>query len=172
MRQIEVILVAVTLASIFSIASASDTTTKFQTGPFTVSVDLGTSCNDTNISKPVSSENLGGDSYTDYRANLCGVDIGFRRWDKDTIDLTSAFPTSKINTALLESGVDKDTIDLYSCTIDGKPGAVGKGYAPKLDKMDYAAAFHVSRKSFCYIYVWDNETMMISALKSIHITEA
>ena len=140
--------------------SASDTTTKFQTGPFTVTVDLGTHCNDTNISKPVSNEDLGGNGYTDYDANLCKAEIWIRQWGKDatySFDLNSAFPTESILQSLIKLGADKDTINLYARTIDGKPGAAGSGYVPKLDKMRYSAAFYVSPKSFCRIYIWGNE---------------
>jgi len=175
MRQIELILVAVVLTSFFSIASASSTSNTFKTGPFTVSVDLGTPCNDTNISKPVSSEDLGGNSYTDYDTNLCNAEIWIRQWGKNTthsFDLISPFSTSDINIALMSRGADKDTIELYSRTIDGKPGAAGKGYVPKSDKWRFIAGFYISSKSYCYLYVSGNETKMISALKSIHITEA
>jgi hypothetical protein len=172
MRRIEIILVAVVLASICNIASASNTTTKFQTGPFNVTVDLGVPCNDTNISKPVSSEDLGGNSYTDYDTHLCKAQIWIRQWDKDRLDMTSDFSTSGITDYFAKNGADKDTIRLYSRTIDGKPGAAGMGYLPKFDKVQYIAGFYISAKSYCYIYILDNETMMISALKTIHITEA
>ncbi len=165
-------MVAVVLASIFSIASASDTTTKFKTGPFMVSVDLGMPCNDTNISKPVSSEDLGGAGYTKYDTRVCGLMISILRADKDKYDLTSSFGTSTISPGLTKSGADKGTIALYDRTIDGKSGAVGSGYVPKSDENLYCAGFYVSPKSFCYIYVWGNETMMISTLKTIHIMEA
>jgi len=174
-KQIELILVAVVLTSIFSIASASDTTTKFKTGPFSVSVDLGMPCNDTNISKPVSSEDLGGNSYTDYDTNLCNAEIWIRQWGKDTtqsFDLISPFSTSDINSGLLGRGADKDTITIFARKIDGKPAAAGKGYVSKFDKWRYIAGFHISSKSYCYIWVWGNETTMISALKTIHVTEA
>lgn len=150
--------------------SASDTTTKFQTGPFTVSVDLGVPCNDVNISKPASTESLGGESYTVYDTSACGVEIWIKRCNKDTF--TTAFPTAAINAVLVQDGADKDTIALYDRTIDGKSGAAGSGYVPKFEKTIYLGAFAISAKSLCYITIWDNQTMMVSALKTIHVKEA
>jgi hypothetical protein len=165
-------IVMLVILAAFCVTLASGTVTTFKTGPFSVSVDLGTACNDTNISKPVSSEDLGGDSYTVYDVFLCNAQLYINRHDKDTFDLTSAFPTTYIHSDLVINGADKDTIALYDRTIDGKLGAAGSGYVPKIDKTLYEAAFYVSPKSYCYIYVWGNQTMMVSALKTIHITEA
>ena len=152
--------------------SASDTTTKFKTGPFSVSVDLGKPCNDTNISKPVSSETLKGTGYNGYSVDVCDAHLYIRRYDTDSFDLTSAFGTKSINTALTQDGADKDTIASYDRTIDGKSGAAGSGYVPKSEKTVYEGAFDISSKSYCFITVWGNETEMISVLKTIHITEA
>jgi hypothetical protein len=165
-------LVAVAMASFC--VSASDTTTKFQTGPFTVSVDLGVPCTDVNISKPVSSEDLGGNSYTDYDTHMCKAQIWIRQWDKEarhSFDLNEAIFKSPVKIDLIRLGVDKDTIMLYDRTIDGRPGVAGRGYVPKSDELLCIAALPISTKSYCYIRVWGNETMMISALKTIHVTE-
>jgi len=152
--------------------SASDTTTKFQTGPFTVSVDLGELCNDINISKPVQSELISGETYTYYEVNCCRVLLQIDRFDKDTFDLTEPFDTSLIKNVLSRFGVDKDTIEVYAREINSQSGVVGEGYLPESDATLYTADFYVSPKSRCFIYVWDNETEMISILKTIHITEA
>jgi hypothetical protein len=52
------------------------------------------------------------------------------------------------------------------------PGAVGSAYIPKSGKTFYTARYYASPKSLGYIYIIDNETMMISALKTIKVTEA
>jgi hypothetical protein len=75
------IALAVALTASFC-ASASDTTTKFQTGPFNVSVDFGQHCNDINISKPYQEEKQDGTSYTNYIAIACGAMISFVTTDK------------------------------------------------------------------------------------------
>lgn len=77
---------------------SSGTVTTFKTGPFTGSVDLGTSCNDTNISKPVQDELLSGQSYTRYIVLMCGVTIELNKFD---IDLTESFITQLVTTTLL-----------------------------------------------------------------------
>jgi hypothetical protein len=164
------IALAVALMASLSV-SASDTTTKFKTGPFTVSVDLGMQCNDINISKPAPNELLSGDSYTSYSATGCNALIEFIRLD--TLPNWSAdFPTDSVRSELLKRGADKDTISLYDRTIDDKSGAVGSGYLPKSEKNLYIAGFYVSPKSVCWIHIYSNETKMISALKTIHVTEA
>jgi hypothetical protein len=160
------------LAAALCVSLVSGTVNTFKTGPFNGSVDLGIPCNDTNISKPVSSEDLGGEGYIDYHAKVCKADIEIVRYDKDRFDLTSAIPNDAINIALIQSGADKDTIALYDRTIDGKYGAAGSGYLPKTDTMVYFGAFDISAKSVCIFFILDNETMMISALKTIHVNEA
>lgn len=152
--------------------SASDTTTKFKTGPFTGSVDLGMSCDDINISKPVQGEWLSGLSYTGYDVKMCGVYIEFYRYDNPTLDLNANTFGTSITSSLLSSGANKDTISLYDREINSKSGAVGSGYIPKYDYTKYMAGFYVSPKSYCYISIWDNETKMVSALKTINVTEA
>ena len=166
-----IVLLCVVLAAFF-VTLASSTVTTFKTGPFTVSVDLGVPCNDTNISKPEASELLSGRSYTVFDVNMCKAHLYLRRYDKDIFDSTTSYSTSSIKSELIRKGADKDTIDLYDRTIDGKSGAAGRGYVPKYDERVYIAGFIVSPKSYCLINLWDNETMMISALKTIHITEA
>jgi len=163
-------MVVVILAS-FSIAVASSNTSNtFKTGPFTVSVNLGMPCNDINISKPDQVETLSGDSYTDYTINACQCIIYFLRYDTPQ-NWRDDFGTDVIQEVLIKAGADRDTINVYDRTIDGKSGAVGSGYIPKNDNQLYYAGFFVSPKSLGYIYIWDNQTEMISALKTIHVTE-
>ena len=152
-------------------ASATDTTTKFKTGPFTVSVDLGMPCNDINISKPVQDELLSGASYTQYLATTCGAFIQFMRYDTAP-GWSEDFGTSDVRSTLLQMGADKDTIAVNERTISGKSGSVGSGYIPKNDKSFYTAGFYVSPKSVCWIYILGNETEMKSILKTIKVTEA
>jgi len=125
--EIKSLIVLVIVAMAFSIASASDTTTKFQTGPFTVSIDLGNPCNDLNISKPIQGERSG-IKYTDYiTTSACGV-FTFLRYDTPVFDLNSNFGTTTIQNDLLSLGISKDTISVFEQKIDGKPGAIGSGY--------------------------------------------
>ena len=62
--------VMVMALAVFCITLAYGTVTTFKTGPFSVSVDLGVPCNDTNISKPAQSEWLNGNKDIDYREFL------------------------------------------------------------------------------------------------------
>jgi hypothetical protein len=151
--------------------SASDTTTKFKTGPFTGSVDLGVPCNDTNIIEPRQGETLSGDNYTEYVILMCGVSIILTRYDKDLFDLTTAYGTSDATRNLINSGADKDTIVVYDREINSKSGAVGSGYVPRVGAIEYMAFFNISPKSKGYIFIWGNQTAVISALKTIHVTE-
>ena len=154
----------------FCVTLASGTVTTFKTGPFTGSVDLGVPCNDINISKPVQRELLSGNSYTDYLLTVCGDVIEFVRYDASITNPNEDFGAD-IKSDLLEVGADKDTISVFKQKIDGNPGAVGSGYIPKHDKKLCEATFWVSSRTIGHIGVWRNETMMISALKIIHLTE-
>lgn len=82
------------------------------------------------------------------------------------------FGTSSATHNLLNFGADKDTINVYDRKINSPSGAVGSGYISKSDSTLFAAGFYVSPKSLCWIYLKDNQTEMISALKTIHVTEA
>ena len=152
--------------------SASDTTTKFQTGPFTVTVDLGVPCTDVNISKPESSELLSGDKYTDYDVNMCNVYLSFTRYDKPLLDVTSVMAKEGVERTLMMNGCDKDVISLNSREINKMPGIVGEGYNSELGRTLYMARYYISSYTFGDIQIWDNETRMISVLKTIHVTEA
>jgi len=168
---IKCFIVLVMVATTSFCASASDTTTKFQTGPFIVSIDLGESCSDLNISEPVQKERLTGDSYTNYDVKLCGVSLFFVQNAESGLDVSSPFGTAIANDLLIQTGADKDTIKVFERQINSLPGAVGSGYIPKLEGTFYVADFYISSRSTGHIYVWDNETKMISALKTIHVTE-
>ena len=99
-------------------ASASDTITKFQTGPFTGSFDLGMPCNDLNISKPAQIERISGESYTDYILNACEVQIRLRRFDVPVFNSPEHLGTANmkrhnIEGDLLINGADQDTINVF-----------------------------------------------------------
>jgi hypothetical protein len=169
-----IVLVAALMASLC--VSASDTTTKFQTGPFTGSFDLGMPCNDINISNPFQVERISGESYTDYVLNACGFQILFRRFDHPKFNSPEHLGTANIKRHniegdMLNNGADQDSISVFEREIDGKPGMVGYGYIPKYEKNLYEAAFHIPKRTAAYIFLLDNESKMVSILKTINITE-
>lgn len=168
---INFLIVIIIIAMTFFCVSASDTTTKFKTGPFMGSVDLGMICNDLNISKPMQGERLSGESYTNYHLKMCGTSISLTRLDEDIFNSTQTF-SSSVTESLLLSGADKDTVLVYDRKINSKTGAVGRGYVPKRDSILFVAYFNVSPKTRGFIAIWDNETEMKSILKTIKVTEA
>jgi hypothetical protein len=162
---------------------ASGAVTTFKTGPFTVSVDLGMSCNDTNISKPVKTDELSGLSYTTFPVRMCGVAVDLIKYEsKNTFDLTKPFGTltqthllqspRSMTGTLVQLGVEENTYKYYIREINSEQGVVGFGYIPKYNSTFYVAGFYVSPKSECWIYLKDNQTEMTSALKTIHVKEA
>ncbi|MCX6668889.1 MAG: hypothetical protein NTV25_03660 [Methanothrix sp.] len=164
--------VMVVVLAAFCVTLAFGIVTTFKTGPFTGSIDLGVPCNDVNMSKPVSSELLSGDKYTNYDVNMCNVRLTFTRFDKPLLDVTSVMGNVGVETSLIISGCDKDTISLYPREINKMSGTVGKGYKSESGSTLYMARYYISSYAFGDIQIWDNETMMISALKTIHVTEA
>jgi hypothetical protein len=164
--------VVVVALTVFCVTLASGTVTTFKTGPFTGSIDLGVPCNDLNISKPVQAERLNGYSYTEYVLTACGVIIDFVRYDAPVFASNENLPTTGITSDLLRWGADKDTISVFERKIDGKPGEVGSGYVPKYNLNCYEAGFLESTRTNVNLFLWGNETMMISALKTIHVTES
>jgi hypothetical protein len=168
--QFEVILaLVVLLLPSFCVAETSNTAAKFHTGPFTVSVDPGAPCNNVTISKPISGE-LSGLNYTGYVISACGI-ISILRCDTPGIILNTNY-TDITRSNLMGMGADEDTIIVFERKVNGKPGAFGSGYLPKYDARLYLADFAVSNWTMGHIIVWNNETLMISMLKTIHITEA
>jgi hypothetical protein len=166
--------IALVMAAMTSFCvSASDTTTKFQTGPFTGSIDLGEHCDNIYIEEPTHGELLSGDNnYTGYLLNFCDVIISFARYDFPVLDLNEGHGTEGIRIDLLRQGADKETISVFERKIDGKPGGVGSGYVPKYGIDLYEAGFYVSSSTVCHIDIWENESQMIAALKTINVTEA
>lgn len=152
--------------------SASDTTTKIQTGPFNITFDIGKPCDDVRYYTPEHTETIYGLNYTEYVMNACGIIIDLKRYDTE---INSALDHElyglAVKSDLISMGADKDAILTFDRLIDGKPGAVGSGYVPKDDMTSYRAGFHASNKTVCIIWVWENETKMVSTLKTIHITE-
>jgi hypothetical protein len=153
--------------------SASDTTTRFQTGPFNVSVDFGQHCNDINISKPYQEEKQDGTSYINYIAIACGAMVSFITTDKADYDLNRSLGTNSISEDLvLLFGADEDTISLNNRNINGMPGVVGSGYVPDSGVRLYLASFYVTKDTIGHISVWGNESKMDTILKTIHVTKA
>ncbi len=154
----------------FSTASASNNVTAFKTGPFNVSVDLGGPCDNVNISKPVVSHTLSGQSYTDYAATACGVYFEFVKYDNPIITPDKDY-ASDVKNSLLSVGADTNSVQTTARQIDGKPGAIGAGYVPKTGLTPYLAAFYVSSDTIGHIAAINNQNEIIYALKTIHITE-
>jgi hypothetical protein len=165
------IALAVALTASFCV-SATDTTTRFQTGPFNVSVDFGQHCNDINISEPEQDEWLDGTPYIDYIVMVCDAMVSFTTTEKANFDLNSSLETRSTFRDLIESGADKDTIRVYNREIDGMPGVVGSGYVPNYDMNSYLASFYVSKDTIVHIGVWGNESKIKTILKTIHVIEA
>lgn len=93
--------VMVVALTAFCVTLASGTVTTFKTGPFTGSIDLGVPCNDVNMSKPVSSELLSGDKYTNYDVNMCNVNLRFKRFDKPQFDVTAVMGNEGVEKTLI-----------------------------------------------------------------------
>jgi hypothetical protein len=164
------VVMVVALAA-FCVTLASGTVTTFKTGPFNVSVDLGVPCNDTNISKPAQSELVNGNRYIDYNTSACGVSISLTKTENANYDLNS-FDTGTTKDDLLKLGADKETINVSERKINGWPGALGSGYVSKYGSTVYEADFYVNPQIVGHILLDNNETEIISALKTIHVTEA
>ena len=144
---------------------------KFETGPFAVSVDLGMHCSDININEPAKSEHISGYSYTRYSNEICRAFINFIQYESPFDYFKGNYEEETIKSDLISLGADKDTIYIYERIIDSKPGAVGSGYIPKYDSNFYEAGFYVSPRTVCHILVWENESQMLSILKTIRVTE-
>jgi hypothetical protein len=167
-----IVLVIEIMASVS--ACASDTTTTFQTGPFSGSIDLGVPCDKLDIRAPIQSELLTGERFTDYKISLCNgslVILTFKKYDPLGFVFAGDYGTDSIQSDLLRLGTDKDTITVFERKIDGKPGAVGSGYVPERGFDVYLAGFFASSDTTCNIMA-NNYTVMISALKTIKATEA
>jgi hypothetical protein len=158
--------------AVFCITLACGTVTTFKTGPFSVSVDLGIPCNDTNISKTAQSEWLNGNRYIDYNTSACGVSIFLTTTDNANNDVNNDFDTGITKNDLLKLGADKETINVSERKINGWPGAFGSGYVSKYGSTIYEADFYVNPKTVGHILLDNNETEIVSALKTIHVTEA
>ena len=158
--------------AVFCITLAYGTVTTFKTGPFSVSVDLGIPCNDTNISNPAQSEWLNGNRHIDYNMSACGVSIFLTTTDNANNDVNNDFDTGITKNDLLKLGADKETINVSERKINGWPGALGSGYVSKYGLTIYEADFYVNPKTVGHILLDNNETEIVSALKTIHVTEA
>ena len=86
--------------------------------------------------------------------------------------MTSGFDTSVTKNDLLKLGADKETINVSERKINGWPGAFGSGYVSKYGSTIYEADFYVDPKTIGHILLDNNETEIVSALKTIHVTEA
>ena len=166
------LVVVVVAFAAFCFALASGTVTTFKTGPFNVSVDLGMPCDDININKPVHGEWSDGTRYTDYTTKVCGDLIILTRTENAYYDLSGKFSTDTVTSDLIDLGADEDTISVYQRKIDGLPGAVGSGYMPEYGVTIYEASYYVSHKAAGHVVIMNNQTKMLSAIKTIHVTEA
>lgn len=158
-----------------SIAATSNTTTKFDAGPFNCSVDLNTPCHDITIGNPVHKEMLDGTGYVNYPVEICGVSISFTRYNKSNVfDVEKGVSTQSIFGDLISFGVDMSTIQLYPRIIDGRNGATGSASVTRLNSDVYDASYIISPRSLCRITVWgaNNYEKMVSVLNTIHTTEA
>ena len=158
-----------------SIAATSNTTTKFNAGPFNCSVDLNTPCHDIIIGKPVHKEMMDGTGYVDYPVEICGVSISFTRYNKSNVfDVEKGVSTQSIFGDLISLGVDMDTIQLYPRIIDGRNGATGSASVTRLNSDVYDASYIISPRSVCRITVWgaNNYQKMVSVLNTIYTEEA
>lgn len=156
-------------------AATSNTTTKFDAGPFNCSIDLNTPCHDINIGKPVHKEMLDGTGYVNYPVEICGVSISFTRYNKSNVfDVEKGVSTQSIFGDLISFGVDMSTIQLYPRIIDGRNGATGSASVTRLNSDVYDASYIISPRSLCRITVWgaNNYEKMVSVLNTIHTTEA
>jgi len=164
------VIIVVALA-VFCITVASCAVTTFETGPFNGSIDLGVPCKNIDNKEPAHGELISGLNYTEYVTSLCGAAIDLMKFNNTSFDLNGSLDVG-VKSDLLDMGADKDTILVYRHVVDSKPGAVGSGYVPKHDLTLYVSSFYVSPNTVGHIYVWENQTKMVSALKTIHITEA
>ena len=172
-----IFLIVVMMLGSLGVAVASDNTTTFENGPFTVSLDLGKPCN-ISISKPTQEELLTGEKYISYDATVCGlagVFIWLKRCDKEVLDLNSDLSTDAIASSLTEDlmewGADKPTIAVNELKIDGKPGAIGEGYKSELGRSLYCAVFIVSPRTMCIMFSASDSEIMKAAMNTIHVQE-
>ena len=168
--RLAILVVVALVASCITLTSGAITT--FKAGPFNVSVDIGMPCNDINIKEPTRTETISGNSFTDYYVIICDVALELIRYDEDVFQRNTPFSPDAVRNMILTAGASEDTILVYPREINSKSIAVGSGYIPKYDETVYTAGFIISPKSLCYIYVFGNGTKMVSAMKSIRITEA
>ncbi len=161
----------ITALTYFSVASsASDTTIAFETGPFKGSIDLGELCNDIKIEEPKHTEGQDGTAQTNCFIHACGSTILLSKYAYIKFDMESGFGANDI-ADLSATGVDKDTIQTSEQEINGHPGVVVTGYIPERDATMYIAVFYVSPNALGKILVWNNESKMAMAAKTINVTE-
>ncbi len=166
---IALIIIALAYSSVAS--SASDTTVSFETGPFTGSVDLGELCNDIKIEEPKHSEGQDGTIQTDCFIHACGSTVLLSNYAYIKFDMESGFSANDAVADLSATGVDKDTIQISEQDINGHPGMVVTGYIPEREMWMYIANFYVSPSALGKILVWDDESKMAMAVKTINVME-
>lgn len=156
----------------FSVASStSDTTVPFETGPFTGSVDLGELCNDIKVEAPKHSEGQDGTIQTDCFIHACGSTVLLSKYAYVKFDMESGFSDNDAIADLSAAGVDKDTIQITEQEINGHPGIVVTGYVPEKEMWMQVANFYISTSAAGKILVWNNESMMAMAVKTISVME-
>jgi hypothetical protein len=167
-----IIALIILASAYFSVASsASDTTVAFETGPFTGSVDLGELCNDIKVEEPKHSEGQDGTIQTDCFIHACGSTVLLSKYAYVKFDMESGFSANDAVADLSATGVDKDTIQISEREINRHPGMVVTGYIPEREIWMYIANFYVSPSASGKILVWNNESKMEMAVKTISVTE-
>jgi hypothetical protein len=163
-------LIIIALAYFGVASSTSDTTVAFETGPFTGSVDLGELCNDIKVEEPKHSEGQDGTIQTDCFIHTCGSTVLLSKYAYLKYDMESEFSADDV-ADLSAAGVDKDTIQINDQEINGHPGIVVRGYIPEREIWMYIANFYISPSASGKILVWDNESKMAMAVKTISVMD-
>lgn len=152
-------------------SSASDTAVAFETGPFNGSVDLGEICNDIKVEEPKHSEGQDGTIQTDCFIHACGSTVLLSKYSYIKYDMETRFSADDAVADLSATGVDKDTIKTSEQEINGHPGIVVTGYVPEREIWMYIANFYISPSASGKILVWNNESKMAMAVKTIRVIE-
>ncbi len=166
-----IVLIIMALAYFSVASSSSNTTVTFETGPFTGSVDLGEPCNDIKVEEPTHTEGRDGTIQTDCFINACGSTVLLSKYAYVKYDMKSGFSADDAAADLAATGADKDTIQISEHEINGHPGIVVTGYLPERNATMYIAGFYVSPSASGKILVWDNESKMEMAIKTINVME-
>jgi hypothetical protein len=165
------IIALIIMASAYFGVASSDTAVAFETGPFKGSVDLGELCNDIKVEDPKHIEGQDGTIQTDCLIHACGSTILLSKYACVKFDMESGFSDDDAIANLSAAGVDKDTIQTSKQEINGHPGIVVAGYMPEREMWMHIAIFYVSPSASGKILVWNNESKLAMAIKTISVME-